>query len=168
MPVIEITVGKDPAPVNDNWLRLADDAAPKAEDKVIVPFARLKAGDNQIFAAAGVGVELTGGDAVEDLKPWIDRLGLVVLRFGTFKDGRLFTSARMLRQRLKFTGDIRAAGDFLPDQVVFMLRTGVSSLEVTDTFPLEAAKRSARAYSVRYQHAADTQPVAYDERARQP
>ncbi len=168
MRVIEIAVGKDLKPVSDSWSRLADDAAPKAGEKVIVPLARLKSGDNQIFAAAKVGVEITGGDAVEDLKPWIDDLGLVVLRFGTFKDGRMFTAARMLRQRLKFTGDIRAAGDFLPDQVVFMLRTGVSSLEVADEFPLEAAKRSAKAYSVRYQHAVDTQPVAYEERARLP
>jgi uncharacterized protein (DUF934 family) len=164
MPVLNIAVGSDPAPTNDNWVRLADGAAPNATDRVIVPFARLKGGDNQIFGAAAVGVEMGGADQVEDLKPWIDRLGIVVLRFATFKDGRLFTSARMLRQRLGFKGDVRAAGDFLPDQTAFLLRTGVSSLEVSDTFPVDAAARSARAYSVRYQHAADSQTVAYDER----
>lgn len=164
MPVLSIAIGSDPAPINDNWVRLADDAAPSATDRVIVPFARLKGGDNQIFTAAAVGVEMGGADQVEDLKPWIDRLGIVVLRFATFKDGRLFTSARMLRQRLNFKGEVRAAGDFLPDQTAFLLRTGVSSLEVSDTFSVEAAASSARAYSVRYQHAADNRTVAYDER----
>lgn len=168
MRVIEIGIGKEPAPVNDNWVRLADDSAPKAADKVIVPFARLKAGDNQVFGAASVGVEIGGADAVEDLKPWLDRLGLVVLRFATFKDGRLFTSARMLRQRLKFEGELRAAGDFLPDQVAFLMRTGVTSLEVGESFSLDAARRSAHAYSVRYQHAVDDGPVAYEERVRVP
>lgn len=164
MPVLKIAVGSDPVPTNDNWLRLADDAAPAAADRVIVPFARLKGGDNQIFGAAALGVEIGGADQVEDLKPWLDRLGIVVLRFATFKDGRLFTSARMLRQRLGFTGDLRAAGDFLPDQAAFLLRSGVTSLEVFDAFSVDAATRSARAYSVRYQHAADDRPVAYDER----
>ncbi len=164
MPVLNIAVVADPAPTNDNWVRLADDAAPGASDRVIVPFARLKGGDNQIFGAAAVGVEMGGADQVEDLKPWLDRLGIVVLRFATFKDGRLFTSARMLRQRLGFKGEVRAAGDFLPDQTAFLLRTGVSSLEVSDTFSVEAAARSARAYSVRYQHAVDNRTAAYDER----
>ena len=164
MPVLKIAIGSEPAPTNDNWVRLPDDAAPNAGDRVIVPFARLKGGDNQIFGAAAVGVEMGGADQVEELQPWLDRLGIVVLRFATFKDGRLFTSARMLRQRMGFTGDVRAAGDFLPDQTAFLLRTGVSSMEVSDTFSVEAAARSARAYSVRYQPAVDGRPVAYNER----
>jgi uncharacterized protein (DUF934 family) len=166
MAVISLVPDRDPVPTNDNWVRLADGESPAADGHVIVPFARLKGGDNQVFAAAAVGVEIGGADPVEELKPWLDRLGVVVLRFATFKDGRLFTAARLLRQRLGYRGDVRAAGDFLPDQTAFLLRSGVTSMEVGDRFPLDAAVRSARAYTVRYQPAVDPRPTAPALRSR--
>jgi uncharacterized protein (DUF934 family) len=70
-----------------------------------------------------------------------------------------------LRQRLRFAGDIRAAGDIIPDQVGVLRRAGVSSVEVGDGFSLAAAVRSAQAYSVRYQRGVDTAPVAFEARA---
>ena len=166
MPVVSIRLGERPAPKHDAWVRLADDALPTADERIIVSLARLKSGDNGIFGAAAVGVELDGADAVEDLAPWLSRLSLVALRVATFKDGRLFTSARLLRQRYKFVGEVRAAGDFLPDQAVFLARAGVDTLEVTEDFALDAAANSLKAFSVRYQHSSDALPVAADQRLR--
>jgi uncharacterized protein (DUF934 family) len=166
MAVLNLAWGGTAAVSSDPWVTVADgDAVPKA--RVIVPIARFKAEAGAILAAAvAVGVEISGADRVEDLAPWTDKLALVVLRFGFFKDGRLFTSARLLRERLKFRGELRATGDFLPDQVLFLLRSGVNTLEVADNFPLETLNRVLKAYSVRYQRALDDQPVIVDQRLK--
>jgi uncharacterized protein (DUF934 family) len=163
---VKLATGREPEVISDGWIDIADAAAVPPGAEVVVSFARLLREADAIFAvAAGVGVEVVGADKVEDLIPWITRLGIVVLRFGFFKDGRLFTAARLLRQRLQFGGEIRAAGDILPDQALFLLRSGVNSLDVADTFHLESAARTIRAYSVRYQQAVDELPVASEQRA---
>lgn len=165
MAVVSLAVGQTPAVLADSWRSLADGEAPRAGAQVIVPFARFKAEADTLFSAAGgVGVEIGGADRVEDLEKWAPRLKLVVLRFGVFKDGRLFTSARILRERLGFTGDLRATGDFLPDQAIFLLRSGVTSLEIGENFSVETLARVVKAYSVRYQRALDPQPVIVDQR----
>jgi uncharacterized protein (DUF934 family) len=48
----------------------------------------------------------------------------VDLQFPKFTDGRAFSQAFLLRRRLGFTGDIRATGDVLVDQLQQMARTG--------------------------------------------
>ncbi len=165
MAVLSLKVGETPAARPDSWVRLAEGEAASAGRQVIVPFARFKAEADALFASGSdIGVEIGGADAVEDLSAHTSRLKLVQLHFGVFKDGRLFTSARLLRERFGFKGDLRATGEFLPDQVVFLLRSGVSTLEVDEKFPLETLTRVMRAYSVRYQRALDPQPVIVDQR----
>jgi uncharacterized protein (DUF934 family) len=167
MAVVNLAPGKTPAVQADSWTVLADGEAPKAGAQVIVPFARFKAEADALFAGAGaVGVEIGGADQVEDLEAWAPRLKLIVLKFGVFKDGRLFTSARILRERLGFVGDLRATGDFIPDQAIFLLRSGVTSLEIGENFSLETLARVVKAYSVRYQRALDPQPVIVDQRLK--
>lgn len=165
MAVLNLAPGETPVARPDPWVLLADGEAPTVGAHVIVPFARFKVEHNELLAkAAAVGVAIGGADVVEELAPWVARLQLVLLQFGVFKDGRLFTSARLLRERFGFRGDLRATGDFIPDQAVFLLRSGVTSLEVGEAFPVETLARVVRAYSVRYQRALDPQPVIIDQR----
>ncbi|MCR6628611.1 MAG: DUF934 domain-containing protein [Magnetospirillum sp.] len=58
---------------------------------------------------------------------WLD---LVVIDFPRFRDGRGFTLARTLRERYGFTGEIRAQGNLLPDQLSLLQRCGFSSIAV--------------------------------------
>ncbi len=51
----------------------------------------------------------------------------VVVQIETFTDGRVFGLARLLRDKLGFTGDLEVSGDFLPDQISFLQRCGVNS-----------------------------------------
>ena len=75
----------------------------------------------------------------------VHRLSLVVLEFPKFRDGRAFSWARMLRTRLGFTGEIRAVGDFLYDQIAYQHRVGFDAWEVPDDFTLEhVPPRAAR------------------------
>lgn len=89
----------------------------------------------------------------------------VILDFPEFKDGRAYSQARLLRERLGFTGEIRARGAVVPDQALFMARAGFSALEIgaRDPQPFLAA---LGAYTVFYQPAADDALPAHALRAR--
>lgn len=139
-------------PIADAWQRLADDAPIPAGASVLVSFARLKNEHNALFATAGaVGVDVGGDVELEDLEPFLPRLGLIVVRFASMRDGRPFSVGRLLRERYGFTRDLRAVGEFIPDQVLFLLRCGFSSFEVGPNFSAEALKHSVAAYTVWYQ-----------------
>ncbi|MEL6359765.1 MAG: DUF934 domain-containing protein [Pseudomonadota bacterium] len=103
-------------------------------------------------------------DVLEALEPLRERLGeihQIVLTFPAFTDGRAYSQAFLLRQRFGFTGDIRASGNVLRDQALFMARSGFSSLEF-EKAP-EGFVSSLAAYSAYYQRGADgTLPVWTD------
>ena len=99
-------------------------------------------------------VRIEPGDDVRALLPHLDRLTLVEVAFPAFRDGRGYSSARILREA-GYAGELRAAGDVLADQVPFMTRCGFSSF--APNVPLDeavVAKLSA-IYPHVYQRAAD-------------
>ena len=86
----------------------------------------------------------------------VQRIDLV---FPKFADGRAFSQAFELRRRLGFTGEIRATGDVLIDQLVQMRRTGFDVAVLKDGVDASAAQRQLDRYAGFYQGSAvDTQP----------
>lgn len=81
-----------------------------------------------------IGVLIEPADDVARLAPILDRIAIVAVNFPAFNDGRAFSHASLLRERLGYTGEIRAVGQVLLDQVPFMLRVGIDSV-VTDHEP---------------------------------
>ncbi|WMT77759.1 DUF934 domain-containing protein [Bradyrhizobium sp. Ash2021] len=79
-----------------------------------------------------LGVALPVDQPAEVLAPYLDRLSLVAVNFPTFRDGRGFTQARSLRGHLAFSAEIRATGNILPDQYAFLLRSGITTVEMQD------------------------------------
>ena len=77
-----------------------------------------------------LGVLWPNDRRVAELAPWLDRLALVALAFPNFRDGRAYSQARLLRERYGFRGELRATGDVLRDQFLFLIRAGFDSLEV--------------------------------------
>jgi uncharacterized protein (DUF934 family) len=100
-------------------------------------------------------VSLSNTDPVEDLAPHVGRLRLVVLNFPKFSDGRAYSQARLLRGRLGYTGELRATGGVLQDQLPFMLRCGFDSFESDQKGFGEALARARELFSVVYQPAED-------------
>jgi uncharacterized protein (DUF934 family) len=75
----------------------------------------------------------------------LDGVDRIELQFPKFTDGRAYSQAYLLRRRRKFTGDIRATGDVLIDQLVQMQRTGFSSAVLKEgKDPAEADRQFAR------------------------
>jgi uncharacterized protein (DUF934 family) len=92
---------------------------------------------------------------VAELAPWLDRLALVALAFPSFRDGRAYSQARQLRERYGFRGELRATGDVLRDQFLFLIRAGFDSLEVKKDADAAAFAEAVGRYSVFYQPSTD-------------
>jgi uncharacterized protein (DUF934 family) len=141
---------------DDPWVHLADDAPPPEGSDVIVSLKRWqKEREALIKRNGGIGVRLAGSDSPEAIKNDLARLQVVALEFGQFKDGRSYSLARLLRERYRFKGQIRAVGDVLHDQLFFMRRCGVDAFELRADRSADDALRAFREFSVTYQAAAD-------------
>ncbi len=151
--------------VADEFIHLADDAELPAEGAVLIPAARFLA-DPETFLSRKdkPGVIWPNNRDVDELLPYLDRLAAVALVFPVFRDGRAYTQARLLRERFKFQGELRATGQVLRDQFVFMLRAGFDAFEVKKQSDAEAFANVAKRYSVFYQPTGDGRITAFHRR----
>jgi uncharacterized protein (DUF934 family) len=156
---------KDSRVVADDFMHVADDAPVPASGAIIVTAARYLA-DAAGFATrkAPIGVIWPNDRPVTELAPYLDRLALVALVFPKFRDGRAFSQARLLRERYGFNGELRATGQVLRDQFLFMLRAGFDSFEVTKDADAAAFAEAVRRYHVFYQPTGDGRRTAFDAR----
>jgi phosphoadenosine phosphosulfate reductase len=128
--------------VEDSWTKLGDAEPAPATGAIVVSAQRWRVEREALSGRAdpvGVAVE-AGKDAIEQLREAADR-PLVVLVFAKFSDGRAFSYAEILRERFGFTGELRAGGDVLLDEIPLMLRCGFDSFEVTNEPTLRNLKR---------------------------
>jgi uncharacterized protein (DUF934 family) len=140
----------------DLFLHVDDGAELPGDGAVLVSAARFLEDPEALLKRAGkLGVIWPNNRDVDDLVPWLDRLGVVALVFPSFRDGRAYTQARLLRERHGFDGELRATGQVLRDQFVFMLRAGFDAFEVKKQSDAEAFDEAVRRYSVFYQPTGD-------------
>ena len=99
-------------------------------------------------------VRLESGDDARALLPFIDRLALIEIAFPVFRDGRGYSAARILREA-GYTGELRAAGDVLLDQVVPLRRCGFDALASDKGLDLEAVEIALARFPDVYQKAVD-------------
>jgi len=116
----------------DEWIRYTPDSAILAGDyPLLVPLGIFIAEPERFLAHEGpLGVEIAAGESAAPLQPHLDRLALLALAFPKFSDGRSYSTARLLRERMSFRGELRALGDVLADQIPLMRRCGIQSFEV--------------------------------------
>jgi uncharacterized protein (DUF934 family) len=151
--------------VEDRYVRILDDAPIPDGVPVIVPAARFLADAEDILRRdAPTGVEWPNNRKVAELEPYLDRLAVVVLAFPNFKDGRGYSQARQLRERYRFAGELRAAGQILRDQFLFLVRAGFDALEVKKPADAEVFAATLARYSVFYQPAGDPRSAALQRR----
>ncbi len=116
---------------SDIWVTETEERTAGEGEKALLPleaFLEAVADTNDI----GLGVLVAPADDVKKLEPHLDRIALIAVAFPAFNDGRGFSHATLLRERLAYTGELRAVGDVLIDQVPLMLRTGFDSFAVTN------------------------------------
>jgi uncharacterized protein (DUF934 family) len=149
----------------DNFVRILDDAHIADAGAVIVPAVRLLAAAGELAARSGpTGVIWPNDRPVAELAPHLDRLALVALMFPTFRDGRGYSQARILRERCHFRGELRATGQVLRDQFLFLQRAGFDAFEVTKEADALAFAETVSRFSVFYQPSADGCSTAFHQR----
>jgi uncharacterized protein (DUF934 family) len=98
------------------------------------------------------GIWLEAGDGIEFLQDIdLNQFDVIGVHFPAFTDGRGFSYARLLRERLNYKGEIRALGHFIPDQLGYLLRVGFSSFQFNEEVDLEKALLLHKPFSIAYQ-----------------
>jgi uncharacterized protein (DUF934 family) len=148
----------------DDRFATVGDEDPIPAGGIIVSLKRFMAEGEALFAGREVGVLLQPDEKVEDLAYDLPRFAVVALAFPKFVDGRAFSSARLLRQRYGFKGEIRAVGAVLREQALHMVRCGFDAFVPSDGSDPDSWAAAAHRYRHVYQRAADAAAPAFVER----
>lgn len=149
----------------NNWRFVGDDAAIPADEPVTVSLKRWQA-EAEILRGrnAPVGVRLKNDEPAPALGEDVHRLSLIEVEFPKFTDGRAFSQARILRDKLGYKGELRAVGRILRDQYLFMVRCGIDAVELPDDRPIDGYLAALKEFSAWYQPASDGRPTAMELR----
>jgi uncharacterized protein (DUF934 family) len=151
----------------DIYLHVADGAEIPADGAILVPASRFLEDPEALLKRPGkVGVVWPNNRELDELVPYLDRLAAVALVFPSFRDGRAYSQARLLRERYRFQGELRATGQVLRDQFVFMLRAGFDALDVKKEKDADAFAETVKRYTVFYQPTGDGRTTALNRRTQ--
>ena len=160
---------KDGAVSEDNWQLLEKTDAPETTEvpagQVIVPLNVWQAQPALSERGDEVGVWLDSDETADLLGEKAQKLSLVAVNFPVFMDGRGFSAARLLRERYGFTGELRAIGGIIRDQLFYLKRCGFNAFQMADEAQLDAAIASLSDFSESYQAAADQPTPLFRRRA---
>ncbi|MHC2254205.1 DUF934 domain-containing protein [Bradyrhizobium embrapense] len=149
----------------DLFVHVADGAELPGDGAVLVTAERFLADPEALLRRTGkVGVIWPNNRSLDELVPHLDRLASVALVFPTFRDGRAYSQARLLRERHGYDGELRATGQILRDQFVFMTRAGFDAFEVKKDADADAFAATMKRYSVFYQPTGDGRVTALNRR----
>lgn len=127
--------------VADDWHWITDDEPMGVRARVIVSLDRWrKEQPTLVSTGVAVGVKLDAGQSIDVETDGVSRLGVIVLPFPKFSDGRSYSAARQLRDA-GHRGELRATGDVLLDQLPLMVRTGFDAFEITNAATIAALER---------------------------
>jgi uncharacterized protein (DUF934 family) len=143
---------------SDGRFELSEDPYEKrvelGEGTRLVPWSAL-ANSKPEDLGGTLGVQIAGDAQLDALVPYLPKLSLVAIEFPAFTDGRGYSLARLLRERYAFRGELRAVGDVLRDQLLYMARCGFDALELADGRSVQSALAAFEEFSAFYQPAAD-------------
>jgi len=157
----------------DSWQTLVLNEGETAESvalpagDVIFPLAVWQARKTEIVSChKRIGLLLKSDDRVEDIAGDLDYFDLIAVNFPKFVDGRGYSTAALLRQRYGYTGELRAVGDVLHDQLFFMRRVGFDSYALKDGKSLDYAIAAGfKPFTEAYQGATDQAQPYFRRRA---
>ncbi len=153
--------------VQDDWtvLRLNAGDTPQTVNvpagKVIVPLRVWQAQADVLNARADLGVWLESCDRPEVLLQDIERFAVIAVEFPAFGDGRGYTIAYLLRERLGYKAELRAIGDVLRDQMFYMQRAGFNAFAPREDRDINEALKGLSDFSEVYQASSDQKLPLY-------
>jgi uncharacterized protein (DUF934 family) len=157
MPNPTTQIIKNKAIVSDDWviLRLTDDQTAEtvsvAEGRVIVPLAVWQAQKAVLRNRPELGVWFASDERPEALQGEVDLFSVIAVDFPKFADGRGYSIAYNLRARLGYSGELRAIGDVLRDQMFYMQRVGFDAFAPRADRSITDALKGLFDFSEKYQ-----------------
>ena len=135
-------------------------------DDLIVPLAMWREHGHALKARdGGLGVWLEAGEEIEEIADQLDNFQVIALNFPAFTDGRHCSTAYLLRTRYGYTGEVRAIGDVLRDQLFSYQRVGFDAFALrADKDPVDALQAFEEFAEV-YQASADQPQPLFRRRA---
>jgi uncharacterized protein (DUF934 family) len=97
------------------------------------------------------GIKLTSAEKPEEITADLEHFSVIALEFPAFVDGRAYSYARLLRDRYGYTGELRAVGDVLLEQLHYMHRVGFDAFTVDNDDAVGAWETALADLSVWYQ-----------------
>lgn len=164
--LIKIENGR-PVIADDAWVHLTDDAVLTAANPATISLARWKSGRDDLAGRnSPLGIRFDSGERIDEILPCLGDFSLVALNFPSLNDGRQFTTARLLRERYGYRGQIRATGHVSRDRLDLMRRCGFDAFELPAGKDATAALAAFDEISVVYQPASDGRATAAGLRHR--
>ena len=140
--------------VEDDYLRVPEDK-PLADGDILISLLRFRENQEALSDRTGrIGVEIPNDILAEGLVKELAQVDMIAIDFPIYRDGRGFSSARIFR-RSGFTGELRATGNVLRDQIAFMERCGFDTYEVQAGKNIQDALEGFEDFTVSYQDAHD-------------
>ncbi len=158
--------------IDDAWqvLKLTEEQTPESialpDAPTLLPLAAWLARKNEILARRQpVSIWLESSEGPEVIANDLAHFTIIGVNFPKFADGRGYSTARLLRERFAYTGEIRALGDVLRDQLFLLRRCGFDAFAVRQDKDIEAALAGLTAFSESYQTAVDQPQPLFRRRA---
>ena len=152
---------KNKALVEDDWqvLRLGEQETAEnvvvPDGKAIVPLKVWLAQRDTLKQRDDLGVWFASDERPEDLREDVQKFPVIAVDFPKFSDGRGYSIAFNLRTRLGFTGELRAIGDVLRDQLFYMRRVGFDAFSPRPDSDIHDALKGFEDFSEVYQTSFD-------------
>lgn len=156
---------KDRAIIEDDWeiLQLSEDDTADAievpDGKVIVPLRVWQLQRDKLIQrakeSAEIGVWFSSNEQAKELQGDLPLFKLLAVDFPKFADGRGYSIAYNLRTRFNYSGELRAIGDVLRDQLFYMQRVGFNSFAVRADKNIHDAIKGLTDFSEKYQTSVD-------------
>lgn len=152
--------------IEDRFVSVPDEEPVPAGSNVILS-SNLLRGELDILRVSGgeLGVRILPDHAVEDIADLLEHLTVIEVVFPKFGDGRGYSSARLLRDRYRFEGEIRASGDVLREQALLLVRCGFDAFLPADGSQASDWQSAMDRYRHVYQRASDARRPAFQERS---
>lgn len=160
----------------DSWVSVADAASlPEGSAEsgdIIVTLDHWQAEKETLKLRNGrLGIQLSADQLADTIGADVESFDLIALTFPKFQDGRAYSTARLLRERHGFAGELRATGAVHRDQFFFMARCGFDTYQVQDENEVKGFAQAMEEISLSYQPAGDARRPLYWHRhdiTRQP
>jgi uncharacterized protein (DUF934 family) len=160
---------KDGRLVEDPFVDAANSDSIPADVPVIVSLEQWQNHwERLVRRGKAIGVRLASDQHPDVIADDLDQFAVIALEFPAFRDGRAYSYARLLRHRYGYTGELRAVGDVLLEQLLFMHRVGFNAFQLDSAQPLDDYRTAVGEFSAWYQPSGDQRQTAVQLRHAKP